>query len=76
MVDAFVFVDAAPGAAEKLPSLLDGADGVRAAHRIAGDHDVVVEVETDAVYEVLATVTESLRPLDGVEDTRTYVALE
>lgn len=76
MVNAFVFVDVAPGAAEKLPALLEGADGVRAAHPIAGDHDVIVEVETDAVYEVLATVTESVRPLEGVEDTRTYVALE
>jgi DNA-binding Lrp family transcriptional regulator len=76
MVHAFVFVDATTGAAEKLPALLDGVAAVREAHVVAGDHDVVAEVETDAVYDVLRTVTEEVRPLDGVEGTRTYVALE
>lgn len=75
MAHAFVFVDATTGAAETLPALLDGVEAVREAHVIAGDHDVVAEVEADAVYDVLGTVTEEVRPLDGVEGTRTYVTL-
>ena len=76
MVHGYVFLDAATGAAEKLPALLDNVEVVREAHVVAGDHDVVAEVETEGVYDVLATVTEQIRPLDGVESTRTYVALE
>lgn len=76
MVHAFVFVDVAPGAAEKLPALLTEIDAVTEAHVVAGDHDVVIEVEADAVYDVLSTVTEAVRPLEGVEETRTYVSLE
>ena len=76
MVHAFVFVDAAPGTAPKLPTLLAGVDAVTEAHVVAGDHDVVVEIEAGSVYDVLSTVTEAVRPLDGVERTRTYVSLE
>lgn len=76
MVHAFVFVEAMPGAAEQLPPALESVDVVRSAHVVAGDYDVVVEVETDTVYDVLSSVTEAVRPLDGVEETRTYVVLE
>jgi DNA-binding Lrp family transcriptional regulator len=76
MVHAFVFVDVAPGTAEKLPPMLSEVEDVGDAHVVAGDHDVVLEVEADAVYDVLSTVTEEVRPLAGVEGTRTYVALE
>ena len=76
MVHAFVLVDATTGDAGKLPALLEAIDGVAEAHVVAGDHDVVVEIEADTVYDVLATVTEHVRPLAGVERTRTYVALD
>lgn len=76
MVHAFVFVDVAPGTAEKLPPLLAEVEGVGAAHVVAGDHDVVMEVEAGSVYDVLSSVTEEVRPLPGVEGTRTYVVLE
>lgn len=76
MVHAFVFVDVVTGDAGKLPTLLSAVDGVTESHVVAGDHDVVVEVDADSVYDVLSTVTEGIRPLEGIERTRTYVALE
>ena len=76
MVHAFVFVDAEMGAARKLPALLSSVDAVTEAHVVAGDHDVVVEVEAETVYDVLSTVTNEIRPLAGVEHTRTYVSLQ
>lgn len=76
MVRAFVFVDVTPGAAEKLQAILSGAETVREAHVVAGDHDVVVEIEADTVYDLLSSVTEEIRPVDGVEGTRTYVSLQ
>jgi DNA-binding Lrp family transcriptional regulator len=76
MVHAFVFVDVAPGVAETLPPTLSDVGEIREAHVVAGDHDVVFEVETETMYDVLSTVTEHVRTVDGVEETRTYVTLE
>lgn len=76
MVHAFVFVESTVGDVGKLPALLREIQGVTEAHVVAGDRDVVVEMEADAVYDVLATVTDEIRPLDGIDRTRTYVALE
>lgn len=76
MVHAFVFVDAGLGDAGELPAALEAIDGVTEAHVVAGDHDVVVEMDAEGVYEVLSTVTNAIRPLEGIEKTRTYVVLE
>jgi DNA-binding Lrp family transcriptional regulator len=76
MVRAFVLVEATTGAAEKLPTMLTEVDGVLEAHVVAGEYDIVVEVEAGEVYDVLATVTNEVRPLADVDGTRTYVALE
>lgn len=76
MVHAFVLVEATTGDAGKLPALFREVDEVTEAHVVAGDHDVIVEMDAETVYDVLSTVTEEIRPLEGIDQTRTYVALE
>lgn len=76
MAHAFAFVDVSAGDAGKLPAMLSQVESVTEAHVVAGDYDVVVELKDEEVYDLLSTVTEAIRPLDGVERTRTYVALE
>lgn len=75
MVHAVVMVET--GAAKSTETLDDitGLDGVLEAHVVAGDFDIIVEVEADEVYEVLETTSTQIQSIDGVSDTRTYVSL-
>ncbi len=70
MVDA-----GASDAASLLDDVLAVAHVVEA-HIVAGEYDVIAEVEAEEVSDVMATVATNVRAVDGVADTRTYVCLE
>ncbi|MFB6108148.1 MAG: Lrp/AsnC ligand binding domain-containing protein [Haloplanus sp.] len=76
MVHAFVMVDAATGEAETTLSAIRDLAGVTEAHVVAGDVDLIAELETDEVYDVLRTASAEIQRLSGVTETRTYVALD
>ena len=76
MVHAFVMVKTTAGSSEGLVTRLRDLAPVREAHIVAGDHDVIAEVEVEEVYDVLKTVASEMRSLEGVADTRTYISLQ
>jgi DNA-binding Lrp family transcriptional regulator len=70
----FVHVKASPGAAARLADTIAGVEEVSAVAMIAGDHDLIVEIPFP--WEQAAPViVNRLRPIDGIEDTRTLVAI-
>jgi DNA-binding Lrp family transcriptional regulator len=76
MVVAYVMVKAHTGDADRLRDAITDVAGVVSCHIVAGDVDLIakVDVETPAdVKDIAATI---IKNLDGVEDTRTYVAME
>lgn len=76
MVQAFTMVDVAAGREDDLCEAIRAIDIVEEAHIIAGDFDLIVELNGTEVREILSTVTEDLRPLDGVGTTKTYICLD
>ncbi|PSP74034.1 ArsR family transcriptional regulator [Halobacteriales archaeon QS_3_64_16] len=76
MVHSFVMVETAAGSIESVLEAVAGLAGVEEAHVVAGDYDVVVEVEGSDVRESIQVVSTDLRELEGIVDTRTYMALE
>ncbi|ELY45266.1 Lrp/AsnC family transcriptional regulator [Natronorubrum sulfidifaciens] len=76
MVRAFVLIDAASGTPAPVCQTVCETEEVVDAHVITGDFDVMVEVTGDDPQTILTTVTESIRPLEGVGTTRTYVCLD
>lgn len=76
MVHAFVMVKTAVGASEALVRDLRDLAPVAEAHIVAGDHDVIAEVDVAEVYDVLETVAGDVRDMEGVTDTRTYISLQ
>ncbi|MFB6117934.1 Lrp/AsnC ligand binding domain-containing protein [Halosegnis sp.] len=75
MVRAYVMIDAGAGDAA---ALLDGVlavDRVEEAHVVAGDYDIIAEVTAEEVGDVMSTVATTIRNIEGVTDTRTYVCL-
>ena len=76
MVHSFVMIETAPGGTESVLDSVAALAGVEEGHVVAGDYDVVVEVEGEDVQESIRTVSTDIRELEGVDDTRTYIALE
>lgn len=76
MARAFTMIDVAAGLEHDLCEAIRGIDGVVDAHIIAGDFDLIVELNCVSVHEVLETVTEQIRPLEGIGTTKTYICLD
>ncbi|MFW6320701.1 MAG: Lrp/AsnC ligand binding domain-containing protein [Halohasta sp.] len=76
MVHAFVMVLTDVAASESLLGTIRDLPPVAEAHIVAGNYDLIVEVSTDEVYEVLQTTTSEIQSLDGVLETKTYISLE
>jgi DNA-binding Lrp family transcriptional regulator len=75
MVQAFITVETVAGESTELLAAVRDRDGVREAHVVAGDVDLIAEVECDGVYDVINGVATSIRDVEGVVDTRTYISL-
>ena len=76
MVRAFIMAKTAAGKSAELQEQIMNLDAVLEAYVIAGQYDIITEVEGDEVYSVIQTVATELRELEGIMDTRTYICLE
>lgn len=76
MVHAVIMVKTGTGRSEDVVVAVRDIDGVTEAHVVAGEFDVIAEVEAEEVYDVLHTASSDIQGLDGVLDTKTYIALD
>ena len=75
MVVAYVMVKAHTGAADRLRDDIEAVDGVTTAHIVAGDVDVIAKADVGSPEAVKGVAATEIQGLDGVENTRTYVAM-
>jgi len=75
VVRAYVMVKAHTGEADRLKDQIESVDGVLGAHIVAGDVDFIAKVDVDTPADVKDIVASQIQKLDGVEDTRTYIAM-
>lgn len=76
MVAAYVLVKANTGDADRLKESMLGVDGVVSANVVAGDVDFVVEVDVGSPGRVKDVATAGIAGIDGIESTRTYIAMD
>ena len=76
MVTAYIMVKANTGEADRLREAIQGIDGVVDAHIVAGDVDIIAKVQVDSPGEVKRIAADGIQGISGVEDTRTYVAMD
>lgn len=76
MVHAYVMIKTATGSSEGILDDVRDLPEISEAHIVAGDFDLVAEVEVNDVYSVLHAASSELQALDGVVETRTYFSLE
>lgn len=75
MVHAFVMTKTAAGKSKGLLERVGSLDGVSEAHIVAGNYDVIIELDAEEIYDILHTVSSEIQSIDGVTDTKTYVSL-
>lgn len=75
MVHAVIMIRTGPGTSAAVRETVSEIDGVVDAHVVAGDFDVVAEVDGPEVYDVIQTASSEIQASEGVEETKTYVAI-
>jgi DNA-binding Lrp family transcriptional regulator len=75
MVHAFIMVKTAAGKSEDLLTAIRELGRIHEAHIVAGDYDIITEVDAEEVYEVLHTASSEIQGFDGVADTKTYISM-
>jgi len=76
MVHAFVMVETVAGDSASVRDRITGIDGVVEAHVVAGEYDVIAEVDADDVRDILQAVSTEMQSLEGVVATKTYISLD
>ena len=76
MVEAYVMILTASGTARDLLGQIKEIEGVRRANIVAGEYDIIADVEAEDTRHLLRLVTEEIQTMDGVGRTRTCIILE
>ncbi|WP_254862311.1 Lrp/AsnC ligand binding domain-containing protein [Halovivax gelatinilyticus] len=76
MVHAFIMVKTSAGTSEELLASITEVESVEGAHIVAGEFDIIAEVDAPEVYDVLEAVSTGVQTRDGVIETKTYIALD
>jgi len=76
MVKAYAMVITAAGRSTDLAEEIRSFEGVIDAHVIAGDFDVMVEIEAPSIQAVREVIVDRIQGLEGIGTTRTYLALD
>lgn len=75
MVYAFVMAKTAAGTSETVLEEVLALDAVVDAHVVAGEWDLIAEVEAEDVADVLGASSSGIQALADVLDTKTYISM-
>ena len=76
MANAYVTIVTAAKMSPSVVEELTSIDEVVEAHIVAGDFDVIAELQADETSDLLPIVTRRIQGIDGVGHTRTYIVLD
>lgn len=74
-VKAYILVTADPGHTAALAQKLASLPGVVEIHEVMGPYDIVVEYEAPELEHITNALRHTIRPLQGVRNTVTCVAI-
>ncbi|WP_128476417.1 Lrp/AsnC family transcriptional regulator [Halorussus pelagicus] len=76
MVRAYIVIITGTGAAESVAAAVRDLPGVTESHVVAGEFDIVAEVEGETVRALQKIVTGGIHEVEGVGTTRTYIQID
>ena len=74
IVEAYIFINSDPGVLWEITEALTKIDGVKMAHAVTGQFDVVAYAEL-ANMDMLRDILDKVRSIKGVQRTQTAVAI-
>jgi DNA-binding Lrp family transcriptional regulator len=74
IVEAYIFINSDPGVLWEITEVLTKIDGVKMAHAVTGQFDVVAYAEL-ANMDMLRDIIDKVRSIKGVQRTQTAVAI-
>ncbi|WP_416839112.1 Lrp/AsnC family transcriptional regulator [Haloferax sp. DFSO52] len=75
MVQAYVTIQTGGGTSQNVVEELRELDQVRKANIVAGEVDVIAEVEADSEQDLLMLISDKIQLIEGVGRTRTCIIL-
>ncbi|MBM4404818.1 MAG: Lrp/AsnC family transcriptional regulator [Chloroflexi bacterium] len=74
-VKAYILVSTEPEHTAQLHAKLKKLKRVKEVHEVMGPYDIVIEVKAKELAEVTDLLRKSIRPMTGVRNTTTCVAM-
>lgn len=75
-VIAYVLIKANTGEADRLQAAIESIDGVESVHVVAGDVDLIAKTRVESPAAVKRISATDIQGIDGIDGTRTYIAME
>ena len=72
----FVLITTAPGKEESVRNALDGITHVTDRWMLFGEFDVLARVQADDEFTLTRCIVEEIRPIVGIQDTKTLIGAE
>ena len=74
MAKAYIMVDVTPGHEASVQQAVEKMAGVKMAHQVTGEHDIICFVDAEP-YAEFAMILSHIRTLNGVRDTDSHLVL-
>ncbi|CAI8304096.1 MAG: AsnC family transcriptional regulator [Euryarchaeota archaeon] len=76
MAIGFVLITTIPGEEESVRSALDNIEHVTDRWMLFGEFDILARVQADDEFTLTRCIVEEIRPLNGIQDTKTMIGAE
>ena len=76
MAIGFVLITTIPGEEKNVRSTLDGIEHVTDRWMLFGEFDILARVQADDEFTLTRCIVEEIRPLNGIQDTKTMIGAE
>ncbi len=76
MSAGYVLVDVEPGSEYSVFEQASALPFVSDAQILFGDHDMILKIEAESMGEIARLVVDSVRPIEGITNTKTLACAE
>ena len=76
MAIGFVLITTMPGEEERVRNALDYIEHVTDRWMLFGEFDLLARVQADDEFTLTRCIVEEIRPLEGIQDTKTMIGAE
>lgn len=76
MAIGFVLITTMPGKEQLVRNALDSIEHVTDRWMLFGEFDLLARVQADDEFTLTRCIVEEIRPLEGIQDTKTMIGAE